>query len=69
MRLESFSFEPYFPALRLDSGSTLFLYLGSAAVASTPVRKYSQLVLTNASDSDRGRIELEELELRTQDVS
>jgi alpha-galactosidase len=64
-RLEPLSFEPYFPALRLDSGSGLFVYLGSAAIASTPVRRRSQLFLINASEADQIRIELEEMETGT----
>ena len=64
-RLEPLSFEPYFPALRLDSGSGMFVYLGSAAIASTPVRQRSQLFLINASDADQIRIELEEMETGT----
>lgn len=71
-RLEPLSLEPYFPALRLDSDSTLFLYLGSAAITSTPVRKHSQLFVINPSDTDQLRIALEEMvpgtwELRTHD--
>src|SRR4029077_20169012 len=66
------SCDPFFPAFRLHSGSALFLYLGSAAIASTPAGQRSQLFLINASDTDQVRIELEEMEtgtweLRTQD--
>jgi len=43
----------------------MFVYLGSAAIASTPVRQRSQLSLINASDADQIRIELEEMETGT----
>jgi len=60
-KLTPISFEPYFPAVRLESGSTLFLYLGSASVVSTPARQCTEIFLINASDLDHIKIQLEEL--------
>jgi len=60
-KLKPLSFEPYFPALRLDAGSTLFLYVGSATIVSTPAKECSEIWLINASDSDQTKIELEQL--------
>jgi|GEM_PF-1392737 len=60
-KLTPLTFEPDFPALRLESGATLFLYLGSATVASVQVRQCTEISLINASDLDHVKAQLEEM--------
>jgi hypothetical protein len=68
-RLTPLSFEPYFPAIRLESGSTLFLYLGSATVVPVQVRQCTELFLINASDLDQIKVQLEEMGARSWELS
>jgi alpha-galactosidase len=58
-KLTPLSFEPYFPAVQLEAGSTLFLYLGSATVVPAQVRRCTELFLINASDRDYLNVQLE----------
>src|SRR5262249_8938923 len=55
------SFEPYFPAIQLEAGSNLFLYLGSGTVVPAQVGRCTELFLINASDLDHLKIQLEEI--------
>jgi len=60
-KLTLLSFEPYFPAIQLEAGSNLFLYLGSGTVVPAQVGRCTELFLINASDLDHLKIQLEEI--------